>query len=490
MPPLTFESFGLSQPILTCLANLEYSEPTPIQSQAIPAALEGRDIVGLAQTGTGKTAAFALPTIARLAENIPATKQRKIRALIISPTRELAAQIHDTIKRFTTRVPLRSTIIVGGVSYHRQKHALQHGVDILVATPGRLIDMIDQKFIDLSAVETVVLDEADQMLDIGFLPAIRSILELLPEKRQTMLFSATMPKEIRKLTTNHLTNPLEISVIPETKTADRIEQKVIAIGQKAKMESISDLLLEYEGEQIIVFTRTKHGADKVTKRLGVSNIRAAAIHGNKSHNQRERALQDFRKGKTRVLVATDIAARGIDVPGVGLVVNYDLPEVPEAYVHRIGRTARAGASGIAISLVSTEELGLLGDIQRTIGVPISAFDTNGEPVELDIPRSSGAKRSFRRGGGGGGGQRRPRGSDGNHRKGGNAGGNRSRGGAKPEGRRDGGERAEGGRGDKPFSAKPRRDGQQKRSGPPNGKRRGGPAGGAGGGNRSRGPKVA
>ncbi|MFB9139552.1 DEAD/DEAH box helicase [Maritalea porphyrae] len=477
--------FGFSQPILNCLAALNYSEPTPIQSKAIPAALEGRDIVGLAQTGTGKTAAFTLPTIARLAEDIPKTKKRKIRALIVSPTRELAAQIHDTVKRFTPKVPLRSAIIVGGVSYHKQKHALQHGVDILVGTPGRLIDMIDQGVVDLSEVETVILDEADQMLDIGFLPAITSILELLPKERQTMLFSATMPKEIRKLTNNHLTNPVEISVIPEKRTADRIEQKVISIGQKAKMEAISDLLLEYEGEQIIVFTRTKHGADKVQKRLSVSDIRAAAIHGNKSHNQRERALNSFRRGNTRVLVATDIAARGIDVPGVGLVVNYDMPEVAESYVHRIGRTARAGESGVAISLVSTEELGLLGDVQRMLNISIPATDANGEPVELEIPRSSGKKQPFRRRKSGGGGQRRPRGSDGNHRKG-NRGGPK---GAKPEGR--GGERSEAKRGDKPFARKPKRDdrGGQKRNGPPGGKRKGG-NGGAGGGNRNRGPKVA
>jgi len=483
MPPLTFDMFGFSQPILSCLAALNYSEPTPIQSKAIPAALEGRDIVGLAQTGTGKTAAFTLPTIARLAEDIPKTKKRKIRALIVSPTRELAAQIHDTVKRFTPKVPLRSAIIVGGVSYHKQKHALQHGVDILVGTPGRLIDMIDQGVVDLSEVETVILDEADQMLDIGFLPAITSILELLPKERQTMLFSATMPKEIRKLTNSHLTNPVEISVIPEKRTADRIEQKVISIGQKAKMEAISDLLLEYEGEQIIVFTRTKHGADKVQKRLSVSDIRAAAIHGNKSHNQRERALNSFRRGNTRVLVATDIAARGIDVPGVGLVVNYDMPEVAESYVHRIGRTARAGESGVAISLVSTEELGLLGDVQRMLNISIPATDTNGEPVELEIPRSSGKKQPFRRRkSGGGGGQRRPRGSDGNHRKG-NRGGPK---GAKPEGR--GGERSEAKRGDKPFARKPKRDdrGGQKRNGPPGGKRKGG----NGGGNRNRGPKVA
>lgn len=442
---------------MKCLAALDYSEPTPIQSQAIPAALAGRDIVGLAQTGTGKTAAFTLPTISRLSLDIPNTKSRAIRALIISPTRELAAQIHDTVKRFTTRIPLRSTIIVGGVSYHRQKHALRDGVDILVGTPGRLIDMIDQKMIDLSKIETIILDEADQMLDIGFLPAIRSIMELLPKNRQTMLFSATMPKEIRKLTHEHLHDPYEISVIPKTKTAERIEQKVIAIEKSDKIEAIADLLNLYADEQVVLFTRTKHGADKVAKRLSVSDIKAVAIHGNKSHNQRERALLDFRKGKSRVLVATDIAARGIDVPGVGLVVNYDLPEVPEAYVHRIGRTARAGESGIAISLVSSEEMGLLGDIQRLLNIVIPAQTVEGEPVELDLPSSSGPKKSYKRGGGGGN-RRRPRGGDGNHRKGaprnnarraesGEGGENR-----KPfrRGRPEGGERAEGGEGRKPF----------------------------------------
>jgi ATP-dependent RNA helicase RhlE len=398
--PLSFELFGLAKPILAVLPKLGLNEPTPIQSKAIPAALDGRDIVGLAQTGTGKTAAFALPIVHKLQAQGPAPKNKRLRALILSPTRELAAQIHESVRNYSARTNLRVATIVGGVSYRVQKNQLQQGVDILIATPGRLQDMLKQNALTLDDVQMVVLDEADQMLDIGFLPAIKEILNLTPTERQTLLFSATMPKEIRKLSNSHLHQPLELSVPSNKPTADKIEQRVISMSKAEKIEAISDVLLEHEDKTAIVFTRTKRGADKVAKRLGVSGIKAQAIHGNKSHNQRERALKQFKKGACKVLVATDIAARGIDVPGVGLVVNYELPEVAESYVHRIGRTARAGASGLAISFCDPEERPYLGLIQRLVQLDIPAVDLEGEEVEIEIPRGAPPKRNQRRGRGG------------------------------------------------------------------------------------------
>ncbi|MEP0519145.1 MAG: DEAD/DEAH box helicase [Hyphomicrobiales bacterium] len=386
---MTFESLGLNGPILNTLAQEGYEQPTPIQAQAIPQILTGRDVVGIAQTGTGKTAAFTLPLLQRLMANKIPTKANSVRVLVLSPTRELASQIEKAVRTYGAKLPLKSATVMGGVSMRPQRQKLAQGVDILVATPGRLLDLIDQKALDLKRVETLVLDEADQMLDIGFLPAIRKVIAMVPKDRQMLLFSATMPKEIRQLTKQHLKDPAEISVTPVSTTAERIDQSVMHVQQPSKMFVTSKLLKDRRGEQTIVFTRTKRGADKVAKRLINDGIDAAAIHGNKSQNQREKALAAFRKGTLPVLIATDIAARGIDVPGVNLVINFDLPEVAEVYVHRIGRTARAGASGHAIALCSPEERKLLRAVEKLIrrDIPIiaapegvAAVDLSQEPV--------------------------------------------------------------------------------------------------------------
>jgi ATP-dependent RNA helicase RhlE len=369
---LSFENLGLKGPILNTLAGQGYEKPTSIQTQAIPAVLQGRDVVGLAQTGTGKTAAFSLPLLQRMSQHSIRRQPGSVRVLIVSPTRELAAQIETAVRTYSNMLAVKSACIFGGVSARPQRQALKAGVDVLVATPGRLLDLVDQKIVRLDLVEAIVLDEADQMLDIGFLPAIRRILAMVPEKRQTLLFSATMPKEIRKLSTAHLTDPVEVSVAPVATTADNIEQSVLHMPREAKLAAIANLLREHAGTRTIVFTRTKRGADRVVRKLSADGIGAAAIHGNKSQGQRERALAAFRKGSCPVLIATDIAARGIDVPGVGLVVNYELPNVPQAYVHRIGRTARAGASGIAVSLCSPDEYDDLRDIERLIRLQIPA----------------------------------------------------------------------------------------------------------------------
>lgn len=387
---MTFESLGLDRPILNTLAQEGYEQPTPIQAQAIPQILTGRDVVGIAQTGTGKTAAFTLPLLHRLMANKIPTRANSVRVLVLSPTRELASQIEKAVRTYGAKLPLKSATVMGGVSMRPQRQKLAQGVDILVATPGRLLDLIDQKALDLGRVETLVLDEADQMLDIGFLPAIRKVIAMVPKERQMLLFSATMPKEIRQLTKQHLKDPAEISVTPVATTAERIEQSVMHVQQPSKMFVTSKMLKDRRGEQTIVFTRTKRGADKVAKRLISDGIDAAAIHGNKSQNQREKALAAFRKGALPVLIATDIAARGIDVPGVNLVINFDLPEVADVYVHRIGRTARAGASGHAIALCSPEERKLLRAVEKLIrsDIPViaapegvAAVDLSQEPVE-------------------------------------------------------------------------------------------------------------
>lgn len=376
---VTFTELGLSAPILKTLSNNDYSTPTPIQAQAIPAVLEGRDIVGLAQTGTGKTAAFSLPILHRLSANMT-QGPRKIRALILAPTRELATQINDAIWTYSKGLGLRSSFVIGGVPIKKQKKQLADGVDILVATPGRLEDLITQKACSLKHIETVVLDEADQMLDIGFMPAIRRLLSQIPKKRQTLLFSATMPKEISSLANDYLTDPVHTSVNVVSKTADRIDQTVIHMENGAKPTAIFKLVQQHPGKRVIVFCRTKRGSDKVAKKLGAEGIGADAIHGNKSQGQRQRALDAFRKGDKPVLIATDIAARGIDIREVEVVVNYDLPNVPEAYVHRIGRTARAGASGFAVAFCSPEEQKLLRDIEKLIKIKIPAKMADGSPV--------------------------------------------------------------------------------------------------------------
>ncbi len=384
---MNFDSTGLSKPILTTLQDLGYETATPIQAQAIPPIMEGRDVVGLAQTGTGKTAAFTLPLLHRVNKTSEGGKHRPVRVLILSPTRELAAQIDKSVRDYGGRLPLKSTCVVGGVPIKRQINALRGGIDFLVATPGRLEDLVSQKAVRLDQVETVVLDEADQMLDIGFMPAIKRILKLLPKKRQTLLFSATMPKEIKALSQDHLKNPVEVSVTPVAKTADKIAQSVMHLPPDGKVNAMTKLAKTHPGKRIIVFARTKRGADKIARKLVAEGIGAEAIHGNKSQNQRVRTLQSFKNGKTLVLIATDIAARGIDVPGVELVVNYDLPNVPESYVHRIGRTARAGASGLAVSFCTSEEIKLLRAVERLIKMKIPALSADGTPLqEKDIPQ--------------------------------------------------------------------------------------------------------
>ncbi len=377
---VNFQELGLKKPILSTLVKQGYKTPTPIQLQAIPPILNGRDVVGLAQTGTGKTAAFTLPLLHVLTNGDMQGGFRPVRALILSPTRELAQQIETAVRNYGCSTGLRVTCVVGGVPIKRQINAMKTGVDILVATPGRLEDLISQAVVKLSQVETVVLDEADQMLDIGFMPAIRRILRLTPKNRQTLLFSATMPKEIKSLSNDHLYKPIEVSVAPVAATADRITQSVMHMQAGDKASAITKLVRSHEGKRIIVFTRTKRGADKVARKLNSEKLGADAIHGNKSQGQRQRALKAFRDGSNPVLIATDIAARGIDVPGVELVVNYDLPNVPESYVHRIGRTARAGASGLAVSFCAGDEVKLLRDIEKLIRINVPALAVDGTEI--------------------------------------------------------------------------------------------------------------
>ena len=408
---MKFEQLGLSKPILEALNALSITEPTPIQLAAIPAALKGNDVVGLAQTGTGKTAAFSLPLIEKIVASGRRPGPRKVHALILSPTRELASQIHKSIRDFSRRVKLRSVLAVGGLSINTQTRNLSGGAEILIATPGRLEDLISQGAVSLDEARFVVLDEADQMLDIGFMPAIRRVFGHLPAKRQAMLFSATMPDEIRKLAARYLNDPVEVAVTPAARTADRIEQGVMHVSSKSKPAALAAVINEHEGDKVIVFARTKHGADKLVRRLGAVGIEAAAIHGNKSQGQREKALARFRDGSLHVLVATDIAARGIDVPGVTLVINHDLPNVPEVYVHRIGRTARAGAAGLAIAFCAPDERPLLRDIEKLIKISVPVLPTPegieaaGETVE-QAPQES-QRRGHRgwSGKGGNGGQK-------------------------------------------------------------------------------------
>lgn len=396
---MNFNELGLDKPILKALAAQGYDKPTPIQSKAIPPILEGRDVVGLAQTGTGKTAAFTLPLLQQLARSKNTDRSNAVRVLILSPTRELAAQIHKAVRDYSRNLSLTSTCVVGGMSIKPQRKALAAGVDILIATPGRLLDLADQKAVRLNEVETFVLDEADQMLDIGFMPAIRRILSLVPNDRQTLLFSATMPKAIRELSARHLHEPVEVSVAPQAKTADKIEQSVRHLTREQKVGAVTDLIRAHAGKRVIVFTRTKRGADKVARRLASDGLNAAAIHGNKSQGQRKRALDAFRKGSCPVLIATDIAARGIDVPDVELVINYELPNVPEIYIHRIGRTARAGASGLAVSFCTGEERTCLRDIERLIKYKIPVIGTDGEIVET-VEKVADAKPAPKRNGNG------------------------------------------------------------------------------------------
>ncbi|HET9149477.1 MAG TPA: DEAD/DEAH box helicase [Alphaproteobacteria bacterium] len=369
-----FTNLGLAAPLLKALAEEQYETPTPIQSQAIPHVLEGRDLLGIAQTGTGKTAAFALPILQRLAADPKPAPRRSCRALILSPTRELASQIADSFKAYGRHFRLSVAVVFGGVSPRPQIQTLAHGVDILVATPGRLLDHIGTRVANLDHVEIVVLDEADQMLDMGFIHAIRKLTKMLPPKRQNLFFSATMPGEIGKLASEFLHDPVRVAVTPVATPVETIDQRILFVDTPRKRELLAEILTDATMERTLVFTRTKHGADRVVRHLEKCGIGAAAIHGNKSQSQRERALGAFRDGRTRVLIATDIAARGIDVDGVTHVVNFDLPNIPESYVHRIGRTARAGASGVAISFCDHEERAYLRDIEKLIRRSIPTAD--------------------------------------------------------------------------------------------------------------------
>ena len=359
-----FTDLGLAAPLLKALDGEGYTTPTPIQAQAIPPVCNGQDLLGIAQTGTGKTAAFALPILHRLNANQQRPPRKGCRVLVLSPTRELASQIAQSFKVYGHFVSVSVATVFGGVGYNPQIRVLQKGVDVLIATPGRLIDLIDQGHAELGGTEIFVLDEADQMLDLGFLQPIKRIASQLTAKRQTLFFSATMPKEIAKLAKAFLRDPVHVTVTPAATTVERIAQKVVHVEKKKKIALLGEALSGDGIHRALVFTRTKRGADRVAKHLIAMDFSAAAIHGNKSQNQRERALDGFKKSKVQVLVATDIAARGIDVDGVSMVVNYDLPEVPEAYVHRIGRTARAGASGIAISFCAPDDKHLLRSIER------------------------------------------------------------------------------------------------------------------------------
>lgn len=363
-----FKDLGLAEPILRALAENNYTDPTPIQGKVIPAMLEGRDIVGIAQTGTGKTAAFVLPILDQISRDRVRPAPKTCRSLIIAPTRELAVQIADNVRKYAKHMRISITMVMGGMKAGPQIKGMARGVDVLVATPGRLLDHMNTGAIRLDACDMVILDEADQMLDMGFIPAIRKIMAKLPAERQTGLFSATMPKPIRALANDFLSGPREISVAPQSKPIERIEQRMLPVPAGDKRDELTRLIQEEDVERAIVFTRTKHGADRVAKHLEKAGIAADAIHGNRNQNQRQRTLNDFKSGKVDVLVATDVAARGIDIPDVSHVFNFELPNVPESYVHRIGRTARAGKEGVAISFCAPDEKAQLRDIEKLIGL--------------------------------------------------------------------------------------------------------------------------
>lgn len=404
---MSFESLKLIEPILRAVSQEGYTTPTPIQQQAIPLVLQHRDLLGCAQTGTGKTAAFSIPLLQILSE-VPletGPQKRTIKALILTPTRELAIQIDESIAAYGRYLPLKHTVIFGGVSENPQITALRNGTDILVATPGRLIDLMNRRFVDLRHLKIFVLDEADRMLDMGFIHDVRKVITQLPQKRQSLFFSATMPPEIQKLSDSILTNPAKVEVTPVSSTAEKVKQELYFVNKSNKPKLLKLLLEDKNIMSALVFTRTKHGADRVAKDLVKHGIGAEAIHGNKSQNARQRALGNFKSGETRVLVATDIAARGIDVEELSHVVNFELPNVPETYVHRIGRTGRAGNAGIAISFCEPEEADFLKDIQKLIGKTVPVIE--GHPYPLDFSLSQAEKEKQRETG---------RGRVGHHRK--------------------------------------------------------------------------
>ena len=396
---MKFEELNLIDPLLKSLKKEGYENPTPIQEQAIPIILAGKDLLGCAQTGTGKTAAFALPILQLLhTAKKPAIHPIPIRVLILTPTRELAIQIEESFKVYGSFTGLKQLVIFGGVSQNPQTDSLKKGVDILVATPGRLLDLIQQKFINLHHLQIFVLDEADRMLDMGFVNDVKKIITKIPERRQTLFFSATMPQEIQKLADTILNKPEKVEVTPVSSTADTIEQQLFFVEKNDKRKLLQELLKDKSIKSALIFTRTKHGADKVAKDLNHNHILTEAIHGNKSQNARQRALTNFKEQKIRVLVATDIAARGIDVDSLSHVINYEIPNIPETYVHRIGRTGRAGATGIAFSFCDEEELAYLKDIEKLIGKKIPVNDTHNfmmfvNPAKLANPSAPAPKKA-------------------------------------------------------------------------------------------------
>jgi len=436
---MSFNELGLSADLLRAIADHGYDQPTPIQSQAIPVVLAGHDILAGAQTGTGKTAGFTLPTLQLLSSRKPEGK-RQIRALVLTPTRELAAQVGENVRDYAKYTPIKSAVIFGGVSINPQIDTLRRGVDILVATPGRLLDHVSQRSVDLSHVEILILDEADRMLDMGFIRDIRKVLALLPKKRQNLLFSATFSDEIRKLADSFLHQPVSVEVARRNTASETVDQLVHPVDRERKRELLSHLIGSQDWRQVLVFTRTKHGANRLAEQLGRDGITAAAIHGNKSQGARTRALGDFKSGRIRVLVATDIAARGLDIDQLPHVVNYELPNVAEDYVHRIGRTGRAGNEGVAVSLVCVDELKLMKDIERLIKREIPKQVLPGyEPDPSIKPEPIQRKSQGHRQGGGQRSGQRPQGN-----KGGNQGGKRA-GGGRGQGGRPGGQARNGNR---------------------------------------------
>lgn len=373
---MEFKQLDLISPLLKAITDTGYTHPTAIQQKAIPVILKGNDLIGCAQTGTGKTAAFALPLLQRLAEGKKSDKIPPIRALILTPTRELAIQIGENINLYRKYLKINYCTIFGGVNQDKQVKEIKKGVDILVATPGRLLDLMNQKLVSLEKIEILILDEADNMLDMGFIHDIKKILAKIPTKRQTLFFSATMPPNIRKFAHGILHKPVEVDVTPVSSTAEKVNQSVYLVEKKDKIKLLTGLLKKLKNERTIVFSRTKHGADKIVKLLAKNGLRAAAIHGNKSQNARQKALGEFKESRIKILIATDIAARGIDIEQLPLVINYDLPNVPETYVHRIGRTGRAGQEGKAISFCDVEERPYLADIEKLIGLKIAIEKVN------------------------------------------------------------------------------------------------------------------
>lgn len=393
---MSFNSLGLSQALLKAVSKKGYTTPSPIQQKAIPPILQGKDVLASAQTGTGKTAGFTLPLLHILSEN-PKEKYKPVRALILTPTRELAAQVYANVREYSEFVDIRSAVIFGGVNQNPQVATMRQGIDVLVATPGRLLDLINQNHISLKRVEILVLDEADRMLDMGFLRDIERIMKLMPVKRQNLMFSATFSNDIKKLANGILKNPVHVEATPENTTVDAISQKVYRVAKGLKTDLIIKLILDGNWQQVLVFTRTKHGANKLCEKMVKAGIKAAAIHGNKSQGARTKALGGFKSGSVSVLVATDIAARGLDIPLLPHVINFELPNISEDYVHRIGRTGRAGASGEAISLVSADETTFLRDIEKLVGMRIPVEIVEG--FEPDPNASTEPEKRQQRGGG-------------------------------------------------------------------------------------------